>query len=399
MNPHVIMVVGVGSARFLQLLFSLYLAWYFGHAALASFVLMLSLSAAFGAFPSLGGGPQILRAGAYSQPEQHIQMTLATSILLLVLSLFLLPFATMLWGGDTQSLRSNGLLTAAAVFFTTGSVCFAMIQSLWSYQQKYKALGLFALLSYILAFIIAWMASVFLGKTAASEIITIYALVFMLLNALVFYHVGFRPYTLGTGLSKLLDKTVLKQCLEQSIKAALFGFITLFGLYALMKAVNVDYSAYDAAVFSLSFQFFQIGIFIPSVLGAVFVPKLVKQQQAAGQQKTIYLWISMFWVFCSAIALVPVFYLYHFALEASTILTFVLLQCAVPLSALQAMYIQQHVAMGKFSRLALNALCWATIALSLQAILPTQIYFSALAILLAYAGSVLLFFCRQPQRV
>jgi len=63
------------------------------------------------------------------------------------------------------------------------------------------------------------------------------------------------------------------------------------------------------------------------------------------------------------------------------------------------MYIQQHVAMGKFSRLALNALCWATIALSLQAILPTQIYFSALAILLAYAGSVLLFFCRQPQRV
>ena len=193
MNPHVIMVVGVGSARFLQLLFSLYLAWYFGHAALASFVLMLSLSAAFGAFPSLGGGPQILRAGAYSQPEQHIQMTLATSILLLVLSLFLLPFATMLWGGDTQSLRSNGLLTAAAVFFTTGSVCFAMIQTLWSYQQKYKALGLFALLSYILAFIIAWMASVFLGKTAASEIITIYALVFMLLNALVFYHVGFRP--------------------------------------------------------------------------------------------------------------------------------------------------------------------------------------------------------------
>ncbi|MEK5750348.1 hypothetical protein VXE61_22330, partial [Acinetobacter nosocomialis] len=78
-------------------------------------------------------------------------------------------------------------------------------QSLWSYQQKYKALGLFALLSYILAFIIAWMASVFLGKTAASEIITIYALVFMLLNALVFYHVGFRPYTLATGLSQLLD--------------------------------------------------------------------------------------------------------------------------------------------------------------------------------------------------
>lgn len=398
MNHHLIMVVGVGSARFLQLFFSLYLAWYFGHAALSSFVLMLSLSAAFGSLASLGGGPQILRAGAFDQPEQHIQKTLASVLLILTLSVSILPFATLL-GKGAQTLSTTVWLTGTAFCFTIGSVFFAMLQSIWSYQQKYKILGLFSLFSYVSALVIAWMASLFWGKTSADQVIMLYAAVFMLVNTVVFSRVGFKAYVVRTGFLQLFQQAEVQQRVAQCLRAALFGFITLLSLYVLLRSVNLTYTAHDAAVFSLSFQFFQIGIFIPSVLGAVFVPKLVKEQQAAAaQQKKIYVWISLFWVLCSALALVPVFYIYDFTLDLKSVLTFLLLQLCVPLSSLQAMYIQQHVALGQFHRLAFNALVWGGMALMLQRLFPEQTYYSTLAILLAYTISVLLFIWRQPRK-
>lgn len=59
----------------------------------------------------------------------------------------------------------------------------------------------------------------------------------------------------------------------------------MLSLYFSVKYVNLHLSSESTALYSVSFQFFQIGTFLPGVLGAVFVPKLVKDNNLKDKKK------------------------------------------------------------------------------------------------------------------
>ena len=89
MKDRLSMVAGVGSSKMMQLLFSFYLSYIFGHSALATFVLVITLAAAISSIVSLGSSPQIIRAGAYTEPRSHIESVLGTAF---VLSIVMIVF-------------------------------------------------------------------------------------------------------------------------------------------------------------------------------------------------------------------------------------------------------------------------------------------------------------------
>src|SRR5690606_5658338 len=140
-----------------------------------------------------------------------------------------------------------------------------------------------------------------------------------------------------------------------SLRVAIFGFITMLSLYLLIKFINNSFNPQKIAVFSVAFQFFQIGIFLPSVLGSVFVPILVRNKSNVDDQKKmklIYIFIALIWLLLSVGLVYPVFKLYGFEIKLEFILTFLIVQFCVLFSSIQAFYIQNFVANGKFGFLA-----------------------------------------------
>lgn len=85
MKDKLIMVAGIGTSKMMQLLFSFYLSYIFGHSALATFVLIVTLAAAVSSIISLGSSPQIIRAGAYTEPKSYIESVVGTAFILSII--------------------------------------------------------------------------------------------------------------------------------------------------------------------------------------------------------------------------------------------------------------------------------------------------------------------------
>ena len=173
---------------------------------------------------------------------------------------------------------------------------------------------------------------------------------------------------------------------------SLFGFITMLSIYLTVQYINVHYNNEQTALFSVAFQFFQIGTFLPGVLGAIFVPKLVisKSNKESNEMKKTYILLSIFWFICCLVIFYPIFIIYKFEINTINITTFWLMQLAVILSSIQAFYIQKNVAAGNFQILSISSAIWGGLLFISQHILPSKIFYAALAFLLAYLASTLL---------
>ncbi|MFZ7271302.1 hypothetical protein ACLS0H_09990, partial [Avibacterium avium] len=90
MKDKFVMILGIGSSKFLQILFAFYLSYKFNHGALVTFFLILTLGTAVSSVVSLGATPQIIRAGAFSDPMEHIISTIKTAAIFIIISLIIL---------------------------------------------------------------------------------------------------------------------------------------------------------------------------------------------------------------------------------------------------------------------------------------------------------------------
>lgn len=396
MKDKFIMVAGVGASKFLQLLFSLYLSYQFDHGALATFVLILTLSIAVSSIVSLGGAPQIVRAGAFSDSKKHITSTIGTALVLIVLVLISL-FLYVAFGQHDFGVSGFNKLDYYfnSAFIVTSLSLYSIVQSYLSYKQDYFKLGIYTFIIYSAPFLLAIISS--LLDFSVKAVIFTYSIVFLFSSLLVYFFTVNEEIRFRNVISSLPGFMVLKANVVNFIRVSLFGFITMLSLYFSVKYVNNNYNDQLAALYSVSYQFFQIGIFLPSVLGAVFIPKLVKNnnKDENNVMRKSYLFIAVSWVVVCSLMFYPIFKLYDFSFNKNEIVTFIVMQLGVVLSSLQASYNQRYVAMGNFNFLAINALIWGVALLLFQYFSPHMIYFSSWALVFAYSLSLLAFFSQD----
>ncbi|MEN8321693.1 hypothetical protein [Acinetobacter junii] len=399
MKDKLLMVVGVGSSKLMQLFFSFYLSYQFDHGVLATFVLIITLAAAMSSIASLGSSPQIVRAGAYIDPVHHIQSTLGTACLVLLLSLIIL--ASYIFLGDHVFLtlgfdKVDYLICTVAV--TISFVLYSVIQSYLSYKQKYFALGCFSIFIYLFPFISSVVMSLIIDSPKI--IIVNYCLSFLFSSLLIFFVTLKDNINIISSISTVFFECSILRKVVDFLKVATFGFVTMLSLYFAVKYVNLNFNSESTAIYSVSFQFFQIGAFLPSVLGAVFIPKLVKDNNLKDQNKMkrVYMLIALGWLVICSIAFYPVFKLYNFNFNVELILTFLIMQVSVFFSSIQAFYIQNCVVIGNFFLLAIISVVWGGSLLISQNLLPMNVLYSSLSLLIAYVVSNTLFFCVSREK-
>lgn len=392
MKDKLIMVAGVGSSKMMQLLFSFYLSYIFGHSALATFVLVVTLAAAISSIVSLGSSPQIIRAGAYAEPRSHIESVLGTAFVLsIVMIVFLAVYLYV-----SQSIFYLKNFTVNDYFISTvcvslSFILYSLFQSFLSYKQNYKKLGIYSIFTYFSPLLFCFLLSFFI--TDAKLLILSYCWLFLASSGITFFLSTKNDIDFKRSILKSIRGGLFKKIFA-SLRVAIFGFITMLSLYLLIKFINNSFDSQKTAVFSVAFQFFQIGIFLPGVLGSVFVPILVRNKSNVDDQKKMkltYIFIALIWLLLSIGLVYPVFKLYGFEIKLEFILTFLIVQFCVLFSSIQAFYIQNFVANGSFGFLAFVSGVWGGVLLIMQIFLPINIIYSSVSLLLAYIVSNLLF--------
>lgn len=393
MRDKLIMIAGIGSSKLMQLLFSFYLSYRFGHGALSTFVLIITLAAAMSSVASLGGAPQIVRAGAYDNPKAHIQSTIGTILffsilLLLILVFYVISDKNLSYLADFD--RWDYLICTASIMLAL--IFYSIIQSYLSFKQDYKKLGIFSIFIYILPFFIALIDGVYFSSSRYT--ILLYSISFFVGSCGVLFLTFKKEISFINSFKTIFYENFLYKKIINFLKVALFGFFTMLSLYLAVKYVNFSFNNKESAIFSITFQFFQIGTFLPSVLGSIFIPKLVKKGDNIDQQKKMkqmYIIIAVVWLLFSLLVLYPICELYNFEFNFEFILTFMIMQICVLFSSIQAFYIQNFVAIGNFTLLAIISALWGAILLSAQNILPLSIVYSSVSLLIAYIVSNFLF--------
>jgi len=392
MKDKLIMVAGIGTSKMMQLLFSFYLSYIFGHSALATFVLIVTLAAAVSSIISLGSSPQIIRAGAYTEPKSYIESVIGTAFILSII--MIISLVVFLYVSQPKFFLKNFTLNDYLISTTCVSLSFilySLFQSFLSYRQQYKALGFYSIFTYLIPFLLCILIGFFIKD--AKFLIVSYCWLFIVSNAIAFFlstkdEINYKRIILNSNRDHFFKK------IFASLRVAIFGFITMLSLYLLIKFVNYSFAPQEIAVFSVGFQFFQIGVFLPSVLGSVFVPILVRNKSSSNDQKKmklIYIFIALFWLLLSIVLVYPVFKLYGFEIKKEFILTFLIIQLCVLFSSIQAFYIQNFVATGNFGLLALVSCVWGSILLMMQIFSPANLVYSSVSLLIAYLVSNILF--------
>lgn len=394
-----LMVAGMGLGKLAPLLFGLFLSRQFGAPALAGFVLLLTYVTALVALPTLGATPQIIRAGTHDDAAGAVVRAILASAMLLALMLA----GSLLWwlGVAAQPLLalevSPQLMQGWVALLGAALVCYGLAQSTAAQQERHFAIGAWSVVIYLGAAgagMVAgvWPAALGAGLSGEAAAITVYCAGFLALTVLFFIG-SQRPLRAAWRHAGALWRGAeVATSLRGAVSTSLFGLITLAGLYVLMHAAQQRMAATEDAIFALAFQLFQAGIFLPSVLGAIVVPRLVAAghdgaiDAAALHRRTraVYLGIGIAWLLASLLVARPLLALY--GLDAAGATGLVLMQVAAVLAGLQAYFIQRFVAAGSFGLLASASLLWAVTGYVVLMLAPPGLLGSVLALVAAYVA-------------
>lgn len=395
------MVFGVGGGKVFPIIFGVYLSRWFGGNAISDFVLVSTYVAALSAVSTMGSAPQIIRAGVIDNPGAYI---VSVSFFAILILLFGLAASTLYWTFLSEPLLLLGysggrlleqLMIAQLAF---GLVFYAIGQAAYNHNQNYRVVGLSSVGIYAGAALSGLCGGLFgsyaIALLAYFSFFMVSSLVFM-----VFSQREYFPEWQRAGSNT--DRATLMTGFGSAISSSLFGLITLAGLFIVMKLVQSGLDSEGKAIFSMAFQLFQVGIFLPSVLGAIVVPRMVlagKESDPVSQgvirKKTIMLYalIGAVWLVLVSICIRPLFEIYRFAFDTEKAWSVMLVQFAVVLAAVQAYYIQRFVYLGRFRLLAVASAVWASSAILLLEVINKELLESALALVFAYMASLILYY-------
>ena len=177
------MILGIGSSKMMQLIFSFLISVFFGHSALAIFILILTLAITCSSLPSLGASPQIIRANAEQNPQKTILTTLLIALPILLISIILLGF--YIYQSDISVLKNQ--LNKVSYFICTATLSAGLVlstlnQALLSFKSKYAQLGLISLIQYTSPLLISCVYYLYIP--IFSNILLVYCISFMTISIL-----------------------------------------------------------------------------------------------------------------------------------------------------------------------------------------------------------------------
>lgn len=402
MKGKIVLVAGAGSSKLIPIFFGFYLARQFGGDALVSFVLVLAYGAALSAFSNLGASPRIIRAGALSDPDSFIAEVTFVSFLLAGIALLLSTTYWLLVADvsflvlDLDPYRAQAWIA----LYSLGLVMFTLAQSTFNMKGDHCATGLYALFLHV----ISGAGGVIAGEVGeVGFAVSCYFVTYFLGNLSFFVASRYRLVRSEASIADMLSIVRLLRGMRGALSASLFGVITLAGLYLFVQTVQRGLSTSDAATFALGLQLFQAGVFLPSVLGGIVVPRMVaarrfgKDDPEALHQGTraLYFGIGLAWFFVSLLLARPLLALYD--LESSGAAGLVLIQVAAALAGFQAYFVQRLVAVGHFNLLAVASLVWALAGYVALLLIPSSLFGAALALVMAYVACLFFYFFCAPE--
>ncbi|MBV7562419.1 hypothetical protein [Pseudomonas sp. sia0905] len=402
LKDKIMLVAGVGSGKLVPIIFGFYLARQFDGDALVYFVLVLTYGAALSALSNMGSAPRIIRSGVHGDPDGFVFEVVGVSFLIAGLTLLL---STIYWFfvADGPFINVGGMPFLSQIWvalYSLGLVMFTLAQSIFNVKGDYRVTGVYALILHVLA----GMAGIIAGELGDVGLAVSGYFIAYFLGSLIFFAASRRRLVRSSGsITAWHSIARLWSGVRGAISASLFGVITLAGLYLFVHSVQRELSTADAATFALGLQLFQAGVFLPSVLGGVVVPRMVaagrfgKDDPEALHRSTraLYFGIGLGWLFVSLFLARPLLSLYD--LDSAGAAGLVLIQVAAALAGLQAYFVQRLVAVGRFNLLAVASLVWAFAGYVALLLVPPSLFGAASALVVAYVVCLLFYLVCSPE--
>ena len=392
------MVFGAAGGKLFPILFGLYLSRTFGQFDFSSFILIITYAAALTAVASMGSAPQLLRLGAVEEPEKHVITVVSVGVLLTVV---LVALSSFFWSViSTKPLLAQGEWLGLFLLgeMALGLICYSISQAILNAKSRFRVAGFSSLVTYAGSAVLGMMAG-YLFNSNTYALVTYFT--FFLGASLVFLVLSQRAYIKAwQSFQTLINLKDLITGAKIAMHTSLFGVVTLVGFFIIMAIVHARLSVQDSAVFAMSFQLFQAGIFLPSVLGSIAVPRMVSASKVSDinrekavhkKIRALYLLIGVGWTGLVALFAYPLLSLYALSESKESVYAIILFQVAGIFAVMQAYHIQKSISLGNFGLLAVAAVVWLAVALFFIEYVGQGLLAAVLALVAAYTISFLFY--------
>lgn len=380
-------VGGVGISRFVLIAFGAIIANKLGGERYTAYVLFLTFSNIVTNFSLLGVIPRILSLQIHSSKHALFELLIGATANL-ILALIVVVFSSF-YPSDLLGISynvTNHLILYSIIFYCIGYTYVSIVSAVFNRDNNHHSAGILWTISSVTAFVLG-LISIFFNKE--ESVILLFSLGWFLsglLGMLIIFILHFKSFYFSDFLlsARKLPGTMLK-----SVYSSLFGLPFLVIFYLLGKNIDSLEGVIGKPAFFLGFQFFSIAVFLPGVLGGIFVPKLSK---SVGIDRTIYVRklsliytaIGISWLIGVWIMLPFLFDYYGISHTPDSSNAVLLWQVAGVVAAVGAIQNQFLVACGRFTFLLLGGLLWAFVAVSIPNVIHNKLLGPVTGILTAY---------------
>ncbi|WP_454781382.1 lipopolysaccharide biosynthesis protein [Legionella sp. WA2022007384] len=376
-----IYVVGVGCSRFTQIALGAILANRLGADSYGLFILFLTAANTLSNFSLMGVLPRILSLPLDAKEDAIIlQYSGAMTLLFSFVIVGLLGYMGILFNPEQYSL----IFFVSVVLYCIGYFFISLAAALLNRSGSHESAGYLWIFVNIMVLALVSIPlflkdyNLFLILLASSWLITGFL---AWLKVIKNHHFKFdKQVILNSNLLNIIYK---------SLHSGAFGLPFLAIFFMLNQHIEFSSNEFEKAAFFLGFQLFNIIIFIPGILGGVFVPQLSQathntQKQLITRLSLVYLIIGLFWITAIGLFSPFIFHLYGIKNTFESELIVLLWQVAGVLAAMGAIQNQLLVSRSQFVFLLIGSLVWALIVLIVNWQFQNPMFGSVIGVLFGY---------------
>lgn len=278
----VIYLFGAGFAKLAPLLFGFFLSSRLGALPYISFVSLLAFSNFLTAVSTISYTQLILSSGKLGREttDFHVASGVSMSII------------TSLLGGLWYCFSSVGnswVMVMSVIAYSLGNSILTIVIAVHNSKIENKSAGLISLFAYVVAY----------GAGLMLLLLDVDALICIWILSIIVLAVGMAFYKkLNIKLLALVMSASGVRFGWGNLKITAFVGCVLFSHATILSGVAGANLPEVAAEFSLAYQLFAVGIFIPSALGNVMIPRMANSQKGELFRNSLvllYLGIAIAW--------------------------------------------------------------------------------------------------------
>lgn len=386
-----------GLGKLLPLLFGLYIANMAGHESYVLFVQLL-VQSNFLTTVATVSSVQFILSSKGSQPNVGSRQYAFRAVIFAVI-VSIVGGASAAYVSPNQLLCSGGWFCWSAVIvgfvvalYSFGNSALTIVMAQFNAELRNARAGLLMFFGLLIPYGIGF---------TLIQIGLNYYLVFLLLAllftviALVAYWRCNAQFLLGLNSKETYRLSRLSLPLEKDqIYIMVFVGAILFAHSYAISRVSQENDAAMAAVFALGYQLFAVGLFIPSILGNVVVPRLsrgaVGGAVSISRLAVLYIAISSIWLAFIYLLGESILAWYGLVVNSDNMIILLILQSAVVFGAVNALLNQQFAAKKDFFVMAVLALLYLVVLYLCGMVMGFGADFAATGILISYLITVVI---------